>query len=341
MNLVSVEEALEQFDPVIGLEVHVELNTQTKMFSPAPNPAASLEDYAPNTAISPVCLGLPGSLPVVNHDAVRSSIALGLALGCEIAPSSRFARKNYFYPDLAKNYQISQYDEPIAHDGQVEVELDDQTLWTVAIERAHMEEDAGKLTHVGGQDRPYSRRRVFPRRLQPCRGAPGRDSDQTDCGLRRKSPTTCSRVCPNNSRHCSEPWASSQARMERGNLRCERQCLAYAQRLRHPRHPVGDEKRELVPVYRTGGDLRNSTASHAAARWKSHCPRNEALARRHWKDKPWAPQIRRRRLPLFPRAGPPARDPGSGVGGEYSCESSGGYCDQETPSTGGLAARRH
>lgn len=151
MNLVSLEQALDAFDPVIGLEVHVELNTQSKMFSPAPNPAASLEEYAPNTAISPVCLGLPGSLPVVNAEAVRSSIALGLALGCEIAPTSRFARKNYFYPDLAKNYQISQYDEPIAHDGSVEVELDDQTLWTVEIERAHMEEDAGKLSHVGGE----------------------------------------------------------------------------------------------------------------------------------------------------------------------------------------------
>jgi Asp-tRNAAsn/Glu-tRNAGln amidotransferase B subunit (PET112 homolog) len=98
VNLVSLEKALDAFDPVIGLEVHVELNTTSKMFSPAPNPAASLEEYAPNTAISPVCLGLPGSLPVVNTEAVRSSIALGLALGCEIAPRSRFARKNYFVP---------------------------------------------------------------------------------------------------------------------------------------------------------------------------------------------------------------------------------------------------
>ncbi|HEU4756582.1 MAG TPA: Asp-tRNA(Asn)/Glu-tRNA(Gln) amidotransferase subunit GatB, partial [Agromyces sp.] len=149
--LMDFDEALERFDPVIGLEVHVELNTNTKMFSPAPNPANSANhDAAPNTLVAPVDMGLPGSLPVVNGTAVRYSISLGLALGCSIAPSSRFARKNYFYPDLGKNYQISQYDEPIAFEGSVEVELENGGTFQVAIERAHMEEDAGKLTHVGG-----------------------------------------------------------------------------------------------------------------------------------------------------------------------------------------------
>lgn len=149
--LMDFDEALERFDPVIGLEVHVELNTNTKMFSPAPNPANSANhDAAPNTLVAPVDMGLPGSLPVVNGTAVRYSISLGLALGCSIAPSSRFARKNYFYPDLGKNYQISQYDEPIAFEGSVEVELENGRTFQVAIERAHMEEDAGKLTHVGG-----------------------------------------------------------------------------------------------------------------------------------------------------------------------------------------------
>jgi aspartyl-tRNA(Asn)/glutamyl-tRNA(Gln) amidotransferase subunit B len=145
-RLLDFDEALELFEPVLGFEVHVELSTKTKMFSDAPNEFGSL----PNTNVSPVCLGLPGSLPVVNGQAVRYSISLGLALGCEIAPSSRFARKNYFYPDLAKNYQISQFDEPIAFEGSVDVELSDGTIVTVPIERAHMEEDAGKLTHVGG-----------------------------------------------------------------------------------------------------------------------------------------------------------------------------------------------
>lgn len=145
-DLMDYEKALELFEPVIGLEVHVELSTKTKMFSAAPNEFGD----EPNTNITPTCLGLPGSLPVVNETAIRYSISLGLALGCNIAESSRFARKNYFYPDLAKNYQISQFDEPIAFDGSVEVELSDGTVYQVPIERAHMEEDAGKLTHVGG-----------------------------------------------------------------------------------------------------------------------------------------------------------------------------------------------
>jgi aspartyl-tRNA(Asn)/glutamyl-tRNA(Gln) amidotransferase subunit B len=150
-KLMDFDKALELFEPVLGFEVHVELNTETKMFSAAANPANSANHTAaPNTLVAPVDMGLPGSLPVVNETAVRSSISLGLALGCSIAPSSRFARKNYFYPDLGKNYQISQYDEPIAFEGHVEVELADGTLVPVPIERAHMEEDAGKLTHVGG-----------------------------------------------------------------------------------------------------------------------------------------------------------------------------------------------
>ncbi|NQX10061.1 Asp-tRNA(Asn)/Glu-tRNA(Gln) amidotransferase subunit GatB [Microbacteriaceae bacterium VKM Ac-2855] len=145
-ELMDYDKVFELYEPVLGFEVHIELNTKTKMFSDAPNDFGS----APNTNVTPVDLGLPGSLPVVNEQAVRYSISLGLALGCSIAPTSRFARKNYFYPDLAKNYQISQSDEPIAFDGTVEVELEDGTLVQVPIERAHMEEDAGKLTHIGG-----------------------------------------------------------------------------------------------------------------------------------------------------------------------------------------------
>src|ERR1041384_3079087 len=151
-ELMDFDKALELYEPVLGFEVHVELSTQTKMFSDAPNPAAAGADHdaAPNTQITPVALGLPGSLPVVNETAVEYAISLGLALGCEIAPKSTFSRKNYFYPDLAKNYQISQYDEPIAFEGSLVIELEDGTEVTVPIERAHMEEDAGKLTHLGG-----------------------------------------------------------------------------------------------------------------------------------------------------------------------------------------------
>ncbi|MBW9108392.1 Asp-tRNA(Asn)/Glu-tRNA(Gln) amidotransferase subunit GatB [Microbacterium ureisolvens] len=150
-KLMDFDEALELYEPVLGFEVHVELNTETKMFSGAANPANSANHGAEaNTLVAPVDMGLPGALPVVNETAVRYSISLGLALGCSIAPSSRFARKNYFYPDLGKNYQISQYDEPIAFDGSIDIELADGEIVTVPIERAHMEEDAGKLTHIGG-----------------------------------------------------------------------------------------------------------------------------------------------------------------------------------------------
>ncbi|MDY6052112.1 MAG: Asp-tRNA(Asn)/Glu-tRNA(Gln) amidotransferase subunit GatB [Rothia sp. (in: high G+C Gram-positive bacteria)] len=145
-EILSFEEAMEKYDPVLGFEVHVELNTKTKMFDAAPNEFGD----TPNTNVTPVSLGLPGVLPVANGKAVESAIKLGLALGCEIAPISHFARKNYFYPDTPKNFQTSQYDEPIAANGSLDVELEDGTVFTIDIERAHMEEDAGKLTHKGG-----------------------------------------------------------------------------------------------------------------------------------------------------------------------------------------------
>ncbi len=144
--VLSYEEALASFDPVMGLEVHVELNTATKMFCGC----ATEFGAAPNTQVCPVCLGLPGSLPVVNAAAVDSAMRIGLALNCEIASWCRFARKNYFYPDMPKNFQTSQYDEPIAFNGWIDVELDDGSTFRVDIERAHMEEDTGKSTHVGG-----------------------------------------------------------------------------------------------------------------------------------------------------------------------------------------------
>jgi aspartyl-tRNA(Asn)/glutamyl-tRNA(Gln) amidotransferase subunit B len=138
-------DAVASFDPVLGLEVHVELNTASKMFCGC----ATEFGAPPNTQTCPVCLGLPGSLPVVNAKAIESAIRIGLALNCSIAPWCRFARKNYFYPDQPKNYQISQYDEPIAYDGWAEVEVDGRT-YRVEIERAHMEEDTGKSLHLGG-----------------------------------------------------------------------------------------------------------------------------------------------------------------------------------------------
>jgi aspartyl-tRNA(Asn)/glutamyl-tRNA(Gln) amidotransferase subunit B len=219
--LMDLDKALELFEPVLGFEVHVELSTATKMFSDAPNPAA-VDDAVvdPNTLITPLCLGLPGSLPVVNGTAVRYSISLGLALGCEIAPVSRFSRKNYFYPDLAKNYQISQYDEPIAFEGSVSVELDDGTLIDIPIERAHMEEDAGKLTHVGGatgriQGAEYSlvdyNRAGVPLVEIVTKPIEGMEHRAGELG----------RAYVSTIRDMVRSLGISNARMERGNLRCD------------------------------------------------------------------------------------------------------------------------
>ncbi|WP_343598757.1 Asp-tRNA(Asn)/Glu-tRNA(Gln) amidotransferase subunit GatB [Mycobacterium sp.] len=146
-ELLDYDDVIARFEPVLGLEVHVELSTATKMFCGC----ATTFGAQPNTQVCPVCLGLPGSLPVLNAAAVESAIRIGLALNCEIVDWCRFARKNYFYPDMPKNYQISQYDEPIAVNGHLDVPLEDGSTFRVGIERAHMEEDTGKLTHLGGE----------------------------------------------------------------------------------------------------------------------------------------------------------------------------------------------
>lgn len=144
-ELLEYDEVLSQFDPVLGLEVHVELNTRSKMWCGCPNEFGG----EPNTQTCPVCMGLPGSLPVVNAEAVEAAIRIGLALNCSIAEWCRFARKNYFYPDMTKDYQISQSDEPICYDGYVDLEVDGESF-RVEVERVHMEEDAGKSVHIGG-----------------------------------------------------------------------------------------------------------------------------------------------------------------------------------------------
>ena len=145
----TYESLLNQYEPVLGLEVHVELGTKSKMFCGC----STIFGAQPNTQTCPVCLGLPGSLPVVNVKAVEYTIAIGLALNCKIAPFSRFARKNYFYPDMPKNFQTSQYDEPICSNGflDIAVETEDGIKdFKIEIERVHMEEDTGKSLHMGG-----------------------------------------------------------------------------------------------------------------------------------------------------------------------------------------------
>ena len=143
--MTTYADVIAGYDPVIGLETHVELGTRSKMFC-----GCSTEFGAePNTHTCPVCLALPGALPVANASAIEFTIKIGLMLNCSIAPWCRFARKNYFYPDMPKNFQTSQYDEPLCVEGYVDVDVQGKT-YRVEIERVHLEEDTGKNTHVGG-----------------------------------------------------------------------------------------------------------------------------------------------------------------------------------------------
>ncbi|HEY4614476.1 MAG TPA: Asp-tRNA(Asn)/Glu-tRNA(Gln) amidotransferase subunit GatB [Citricoccus sp.] len=215
-EVLTFDEAMAEFDPVLGFEVHVELNTKTKMFSSAANAFGD----EPNTNVTEVDLGLPGVLPVVNGTAVEYAIKLGLALNCQIAERCGFARKNYFYPDTPKNFQTSQYDDPIAHDGWLDVELEDGTVFRVEIERAHMEEDAGKLTHVGGasgriQDAAHSL--VDYNRA----GVPLIEIvTKPIAGVGERAPELA-RAYVTAIRDIVKNLGISDARMERGNVRCD------------------------------------------------------------------------------------------------------------------------
>jgi aspartyl-tRNA(Asn)/glutamyl-tRNA(Gln) amidotransferase subunit B len=144
---LASQHLIAKYEPVIGLEVHVQLGTRTKIFCGCPTSFGA----PPNTNVCPVCLGLPGALPVLSKDAVELAMKAAIALNCRINPMSQFARKNYFYPDLPKGYQISQYDEPLGEHGYVDIENDGVNK-RIGITRVHMEDDAGKSIHDGFRD---------------------------------------------------------------------------------------------------------------------------------------------------------------------------------------------
>ncbi len=213
-ELMDYDEVLASFDPTLGLEVHVELNTATKMFGACDNSPGG----EPNPQVCPVCLGLPGSLPVVNGKAVEAAIRIGLALNCSIAPWSRFARKNYFYPDMTKDFQTSQYDEPICSDGYVDLDVDG-TTYRIDIERVHMEEDAGKLTHVGTSGRIQDAEASLVDYNRA--GTPLMEIVTKPIGGLGAATPEVGRAYLAHLRELVQALGVSDARMEAGNLRCD------------------------------------------------------------------------------------------------------------------------
>ena len=163
MSAKDPAEGANAYDAVIGMELHAQLQTASKMFCGCD---ADYWEAPPNSHVCPVCLGMPGVLPVINAQAVEQTVRTGLALNCQIAQFSVFARKNYNYPDLPKGYQISQYELPFCHDGWIMIDGDDGQLKRIGIRRAHLEEDTGKLVHVRA---PIGRGQ--PGGPEPCRRA--------------------------------------------------------------------------------------------------------------------------------------------------------------------------
>ena len=292
------EQAISEFDPVLGLEVHVELNTETKMFCGC----STTFGAAPNTQVCPVCLAPPGSLPVVNGKAVESAIRIGLALNCAIAPRSRFARKNYFYPDMPKNYQISQYDEPIAVNGYLDVDVDGDT-YRIGIERAPIwrRTPASPCTWVarpGASTAPTTRWSTTTGR-----GSADRDRHQAHRGYRRKGTRGRTRLRGRASRDILRSLGVSDVRMEQGSLRCD----ANVSLRPDPQGPFGT-RTETKNVNSLRSVERavptRSSARRCPARRRNHRAGDPALARGHRQDHTGADQGRGRGLSVLPGAGP-------------------------------------
>jgi aspartyl-tRNA(Asn)/glutamyl-tRNA(Gln) amidotransferase subunit B len=233
-------------EPVIGLEVHVELLTRTKMFCGCPvvDPTRS----EPNSAVCEICMGLPGTLPVINERAVELALRVALALRCEIARESRFARKNYFYPDLPKGFQISQYESPLASGGLLSVPFEGQEV-TVRIRRVHLEEDTGKLVHRAQESLVDYNRAGVP--LLEIVSEP----DLTSVEQAKAYATEL--------RSLLRTLGVTSGDMEKGAIRFEAN-VSVRPSGAATRHPHGDQEPELFPLHGAGGGVRNRAPGRRA-----------------------------------------------------------------------------
>ena len=284
---------MSNYEPVIGLEIHVQLKTRTKMFC-----GCELSfGEEPNTRTCPVCLGLPGTLPVTNAQAVQYGIMMGLALGCEIAPRSIFHRKNYFYPDLAKGYQISQYDIPLCLGGH---------LGDVRIHRIHLEEDAAKLVHIGSSGRIH-----------------GSDASVVDYN---RGGTPLAEIVTEPDIHSAEQardWLQllretlrqlGVSRREHGGglAALRRQRLHPARRRHRAGHEDRAEEHELVPLRDAGHQRRDRAPDGARGGGREGRPGDAALRPGQRPHQLAALQGGGARLPLLPGARPRAAGPDPG-----------------------------
>jgi aspartyl-tRNA(Asn)/glutamyl-tRNA(Gln) amidotransferase subunit B len=282
--LVPYDEAVARYEPVIGLETHVELGTATKMFCGCPAGFGA----APNAAVCPVCLGLPGSLPVANRAAIEYTIRIGLALNCSIASWCRFARKNYFYPDMPKDFQISQYDEPLCTDGWLDI-IVDGSAFRIGIERVHLEEDTGKSLHVGGatgriHGADYSlvdyNRAGIPLVEVVTKPVPGTGA---------LAPVVA-RGYVTELREVLRALGVSDVRMEEGSLRCD---------VNTSLSPAGSG---VWGTRTETKNVRDRAAGRGPRRWRQGRPGDQALPRGERPHHSRPEQGRGAGLPVFPRA---------------------------------------
>ena len=286
-------ELLAEYEPVIGLEVHVQLKTATKVFCAC----STRFGDPPNSNTCPVCLGLPGALPVLNKRAVELGMRAALALHLNVQEHSRFARKNYFYPDLPKGYQISMYELPLATGGRLEIEHDGQ-IKRIGITRLHLEDDAAKNLHEGFPD---SDRKSY---VDYNRGGTPLAEIVSEPDLRSpdRGPRVSDRAQASAAVHRSE-------RLQHGGrlaaLRRQRQRAAA--RRGKIRHQGRSEKSEFLPLPAARARIRNRAANRRARIRRTNRAGNAPVERRRGPHRADALEGIRARLPLFPRARPAAR----------------------------------